>query len=138
MLFRSDALAFRTRTGVRLIHPTKKGKSDSVAQLWRKLIQNCHNIYGVQKLSFKYLRKTLSQAIRDKMGLESAKMFCAHAIQDVQDQNYTKGNFEQVIKVIREEIYPVWKIMFDKADLQKLAEEFEAKEKASKDIKRAA
>jgi hypothetical protein len=65
-----DGLAILGNADMPLVHHglnDEKRKTDVVADWWRSITRSAVH-YGVRPLSFKYLRKTLSQQVRDKLG----------------------------------------------------------------------
>ncbi len=107
-------LAFLTGHSQPLVHFAKAGKrtrSDAVAQFWVKTVRLVE-CYGVRYHSFKYLRKTLAQQVRDRLGVEYATLFSAEVIKGVQDESYTNACFAKLERCIREDLYSIWKEMF--------------------------
>jgi hypothetical protein len=120
-------VAFLTRDHRKLVHHGLDGRgsrSDSVSQWWERTLKAA-TAYGVRYHSFKYLRKTMAQQVRNRLGVEYATMFSAEKIAGVQDENYTNANFEKIERCIREEIYPIWRGMFGPISLEELTAEFE-------------
>ena len=111
-------LAFLTIDGMPLVHGTatdKQTRSDSVALAWRTVRREV-TAYGVRDLSFKYLRKTSAQLVRDRLGRDYAQLFCAQVQTSVQDQNYTHPLFDRLEACVRD-IYAEWKRMFEPVNL---------------------
>jgi hypothetical protein len=111
-----DRLAFLTRGRKPLLHYGGEGmqeRSDAVADVWESVRRHCRS--EVTNLpSYKYLRKTLAQAVRDVGGEEMATLFCAQSFLSVQSQHYTKPDPSKLEKITRETIYLQWRAMFDK------------------------
>ena len=93
-----------------------KNKSDAVRCVWQRLMAETKE-YGVPHLSFKYLRKTLSQEVRNHLGAEYAVAFCSHSPRDIQTQAYTKPDLAKLEQTMKAVIYPVWQQMFVRVDL---------------------
>lgn len=75
---RSDGLVFRSRRGQAIVWQNDKGnRLDSVWQSWRRLTKTVGLAGGHH--SFKYLRKTGAQFVRDVAGKEVSEAYLAHA-----------------------------------------------------------
>lgn len=101
-----EGVLFRTRRGKTLVSFSDKGNAvDSVRQLWDKLRKRA----GV-KGSFKLLRKTASQAIRDIKGSDYAEAFLAHTEKGV-GASYNRfqhwQGLAQAVKTYRQQLKPV-------------------------------
>ena len=114
-----NGLAFLTREGCPLVHYSGEelGRSDAIKERWDWVIRFAKQ-YGVRPFPFKCLRKTLSQEVRNLLGLEYSQAFCAQSQRDVQSQHYTHTSQAVLEKCLREQIYPAWKTMFDRCDLE--------------------
>jgi integrase len=118
-----DGLAFLTHCGQPLIHygiDGNKERSDAVKCVWNRL-RTWAKQYDLNLPSFKYLRKTFAQQVRDKLGVEYAEAFCAHSPDDVQTEHYSKPDLGKLEACMRGKLYPVWREMFKPVDLDALA-----------------
>jgi hypothetical protein len=136
--------AFLTGKGMPLVHFGKdndKPRSDSVEQMWAKMLKAAAP-YDVRHVSFKFLRKTMSQEVRNELGVEFATLFCAQKIDplwfsinmnSVQDEFYSNSCFKKLENCMRNVIYPKWKKMFEKIDLEAEWKRLEAEKAVTKD-----
>ncbi len=99
----TDGLAMLTGYGLPLVHASngKKGRVDTVKLAWARMADKAKTMatrQGVnwQGLSFKYLRKTASQYVRDQYGLEVAQAFLAHSPDTVAGKHYNNVDFRKV------------------------------------------
>jgi integrase len=108
-------LAFLTPQHMPLVHrapQNKHARSDYVgSNRWAALLLAGRS-YGVRHISFKYMRKGMSQCIRDEWGKELSRTFLAHAEEDIQDENYTRPLLSKVETALRA-MYVEWKGMFE-------------------------
>jgi hypothetical protein len=94
----TDGLAIVTAKGFPLVHYSDNGqKTDSIRLAWAKLLDHA-NVRGKIRngLSFYSLRRTALQTVRQFKGLETSKVFAAHATidasgkQSVNEAHYTE------------------------------------------------
>jgi hypothetical protein len=90
-------LAFLSEDGKPLVWYNEKNKMDSVKLVWARLLKKCPT---VRPLSFKFLRKTASQIIRDLSDLETSQAFLAHTGQSVAERHYNNRSFEKVTSAL--------------------------------------
>lgn len=86
-------LAFLTSGDKPLVWYNDTNKMDSVKLVWARLLKKCPT---VRPLSYKYLRKTASQIIRDLSDLETSQAFLAHAGQSVAERHYNNRCFDKL------------------------------------------
>jgi integrase len=103
-----DDLAILTRNGKPLVHFGKGiGRTDSVSQFWSRLIGKTDDI---QKLSFKYLRKTGADIVRKIAGRDISEAYLSHADQTMA-RAYTNTDFAAVADAVtkmREQLAPMF------------------------------
>jgi integrase len=101
---KNGELAFLTADGKPLVwygQEGKRHKTDSVAQMWRRLLRKCPQ---VRRLGFKYLRKTGATLIGDLTGSDRlAELYLSHSGQSVARKHYlgrTEEAFDQLADAI--------------------------------------
>ena len=70
------------------------------AEVLRELLRWA-SAWGVRPISFKYMRKGTAQLVRDRTHMELSKVFCAQALDDIQDVHYSRPSFDQLESCIR-------------------------------------
>lgn len=115
----SEQSALLTRGHKKLVRFAETGRHqrcDHIAQYWETLLRRAAN-YGVRHISFKHLRKTMAQQVRNRLGAEFATLFSAEklVIGAVQDESYTNACFPKLDACLKE-IYAEWKVMFQKCN----------------------
>lgn len=93
-----EGLALLGRRGRPLVHrgdTNRKHKTDSVSQGWKRVRRRCKD-YNIRLLPFKYLRKTGSQWVRDRLGLEYSQVFLAHGRESVAEEHYNDPTYEKL------------------------------------------
>jgi hypothetical protein len=74
---KKDEILLRTKRGTVLVRQTKGVKTDLIALAWRRLRISVH--MKDKGMSFKHLRKTASQFVRDIAGKELSEAFLCHS-----------------------------------------------------------
>jgi integrase len=124
-----EGYALLGRRGNPLVHNSrreagKKGKrNDAIALMWERLMNRAAP-YKVRRLSFKYLRKSMSQRIRDKRGREFSQFFLAQVRDTVADESYNQPSKKKLIRLTRK-IHAECAQMFERPDWKKLLAEVE-------------
>lgn len=113
----SDGLALLGKRGMPLVHRGADGrryKTDSVSQAWNRLRRRCAHL-DIKLLPFKYLRKTGSQWVRNRLGLEYSQVFLAHECETVAQECYNDPEFVTLSDGMKA-IYAERKKMFEKVN----------------------
>lgn len=92
----ADDLALTTESDKPLLYFTdsKSGKVDNISNVWTSLVRRCN-----VKLSFKYLRKTSANWIRQHGGIEVSEAHLAHSDRTLA-KLYTNRNFDKVFDAL--------------------------------------
>jgi integrase len=128
----SWGLAILGNQGNPLVHRAKGGskkRTNAISLCWGRLMREA-KAHGVRPLSFKYLRKSISQRVRDKLGREYAQLFCAQVVTTVADDHYNRASFDKLTAAVRE-IYAESTQMFAKYDQRGAQEQSLSTEKAA-------
>lgn len=92
------ALCFLGRDGNALVHPTPKGRCDSIALAFVDLCETA----GVKHRGFKYLRKTaISMVERISKDQIIADMMAGHSVKTINQKHYLNRNWSDLHRVLR-------------------------------------
>jgi hypothetical protein len=111
-------LALLGANGLPLVHrgfTGRRRKTDSIKIAFSTVRRHAKD-FGINALSFKYFRKTASQLVRDKLGLEYAQLFSAQTTNTVADKHYNSASMEKLTAAARE-IYKEYSQIFQRRDL---------------------
>lgn len=113
-----DQPLLRTQKGRRLVYWNKnRNRMDAVMQVWNRLTKAC-DLYKNGK-SFKHLRKTGSQIVRNLKGREFAEAYLAHAENGVGTHYHRFDRWkelDQAILTMREELSQMFEPLAEQDD----------------------